>query len=189
MELGEVDVIEGPIFTDSMAIWAQNRYIVCLLVTVILGNWSIILQGDSVKHTDHPQSDNLRVPETGCVITETRNHILAAIFIYSMIFDLIVLLLNTYKLSGARSGMLGTSRLAKMIFTDGLIYFILACVSSLDLGAPFLCVLTFSTFRFVANLLATVFMVLNLNQIMSVVFNVPAAVCTTVSGYIQNISS
>lgn len=75
------------------------------------------------------------VPETGCVITETRNHILAAIFIYSMIFDLIVLLLNTYKLSGARSGMLRTSRLAKMIFTDGLIYFILACVSSLDLGA------------------------------------------------------
>jgi len=52
-----------------------------------------------------------------------------------MIFDLIVLLLNTYKLSGTRSGMLGTSRLAKMIFTDGLIYFILACVSSLDLGA------------------------------------------------------
>jgi len=75
------------------------------------------------------------VPETGCVITETRNHILAAIFIYSMIFDLIVLLLNTYKLSGARSGMLRTSRLAKMIFTDGLIYFILACVSSLDLSA------------------------------------------------------
>lgn len=135
----------------TVAIWAQNRYIVCFLVTVILGHWSLILQGIQLKA--------IWVSGTGCIITETHNRILAAIFIYSMIFDLIVLLLNTYKLSGVRSGMLGTSRLAKMIFTDGLIYFILA---------------------FVANLLATVFMVLNLNQIMSVIFNVPAAVCSTI---------
>ena len=34
---------------------------------------------------------------------------------------------------------------------------------------------------FLANLLATVFMVLNLNAIMSVIFNVPAAIFSTVS--------
>ena len=34
---------------------------------------------------------------------------------------------------------------------------------------------------FVANLLATVFMLMNLNAIMSVIFNVPAAVASTVS--------
>ena len=34
---------------------------------------------------------------------------------------------------------------------------------------------------FLANLLATVFMLLNLNSIMSVIFNVPAAVASTVS--------
>lgn len=33
---------------------------------------------------------------------------------------------------------------------------------------------------FVANLLATVFMLMNLNAIMSVIFNVPAAVASTV---------
>jgi hypothetical protein len=75
------------------------------------------------------------VPGTGCVITETHNEILAAIFIYSMVFDLIVLLLTTYKLSGAGSrtgagGMLARNRLAKMIFKDGLIYFILAYVTT-----------------------------------------------------------
>jgi hypothetical protein len=34
---------------------------------------------------------------------------------------------------------------------------------------------------FLANLIATVFMLLNLNSIMSVVFNVPAAIASTVS--------
>ncbi|KAF5356865.1 hypothetical protein D9756_006443 [Leucocoprinus leucothites] len=139
----------------TMAIWAQNRYIVGLLVAVILGHWSLILQGVQLKAVWVPEAG-------GCVITETNNRILAAIFIYSMVFDFLVLLLNTYKLAGVRSGsdgLLGKSRLAKMIFTDGLIYFILA---------------------FIANLLATVFMVLNLNQIMSVIFNVPAAVCSTI---------
>ncbi|KAJ3572301.1 hypothetical protein NP233_g3183 [Leucocoprinus birnbaumii] len=138
----------------TMAIWAQNRIIVGVLVAVILGHWSLILQGVQLKAA--------WVPGAGCVITETNNRILAAIFIYSMCFDLLVLLLNTYKLAGVRTGadgLLGKSRLAKMIFTDGLIYFILA---------------------FIANLLATVFMVLNLNQIMSVIFNVPAAVCSTI---------
>ncbi|KXN86499.1 hypothetical protein AN958_09971 [Leucoagaricus sp. SymC.cos] len=138
----------------TIAVWAQNRYIIGFLILVILGHWSLILQGIQLKAS--------WVPGTGCIITETHNRILAAIFIYSMCFDLIVLLLNTYKLAGIRSGsegMLGKSRLAKLIFTDGLIYFILA---------------------FVANLIATVFMVLNMNQIMSVIFNVPAAVCSTI---------
>ena len=71
------------------------------------------------------------VDGTGCVITETNNTILAAIFIYSMCFDLIVLGLNTYKLFGINSTttvseMMGRSRLTKMIFADGLIYFVIA---------------------------------------------------------------
>lgn len=37
------------------------------------------------------------------------------------------------------------------------------------------------SFRFAANLLATVFMVLNLNSIMNVIFNVPAAIASTAS--------
>ena len=68
-----------------------------------------------------------------CIITETNNKILIAIFIYSMCFDLIVLLLNTYKLIQLNahapvSEMFGQSRLTHMMWSDGLIYFFIACV-------------------------------------------------------------
>ncbi|KAF9528713.1 hypothetical protein CPB83DRAFT_929504 [Crepidotus variabilis] len=140
----------------TMAIWSQNRYIVGGLIIIMLGHWSLILQGVQLKAS--------WVPGTGCVITETNNTILAAIFIYSMCFDLTVLLLNTYKLLGINASenarrVLGQSRLTKLVFADGLIFFMIA---------------------FLANLIATVFMLLNLNQIMTVIFNVPAAVFSTI---------
>ncbi|KAM6503359.1 hypothetical protein JOM56_000302 [Amanita muscaria] len=138
----------------TMAVWSQNRYIIGLLVVVMLGHWSLILQGVLLKAQ--------WVPGVGCAITSTNNTILAAVFIYSMCFDLLVLCLNAYKLLGMSCGAaqkVGTSRLAKLIFSDGLIYFIIA---------------------FIANLTATVFMLLRLNAIMSVIFNVPAAVFSTI---------
>jgi len=72
----------------------------------------------------------------GCVITEANNKILAAIFIYSMCFDLFILLVNTYKLLGLNSAVraVGTSRLSKMIFEDGLIFFFIAYVKLLRLA-------------------------------------------------------
>ncbi|KAF8635398.1 hypothetical protein AX15_000398 [Amanita polypyramis BW_CC] len=138
----------------TMAVWSQNKYIVGLLIVVITGHWSLILQGILLKAQ--------WVPGTGCAITNTNNTILAAVFIYSMCFDLLVIALNTYKLLGIGLGSprsIGSSRLGKLIFADGLIYFLIA---------------------FFANLTATIFMLLRLNPIMSVIFNVPAAVFSTV---------
>jgi len=127
-----------------MAIWSQNRYIVGSLVLVILGHWSLILQGAPFPCKKWTFTDGLIslfigvqlkaiwTPGVGCQITETNNKILAAIFIYSMCFDFIVLLLNVYKLIGITSSpsrdLMGRGRLTHMIFTDGLIFFILACV-------------------------------------------------------------
>jgi hypothetical protein len=34
---------------DRMVIWSQNKWIVALLVLLILGHWSLILQGISVS--------------------------------------------------------------------------------------------------------------------------------------------
>ncbi|KAF8636897.1 hypothetical protein AX17_003149 [Amanita inopinata Kibby_2008] len=139
----------------TMAVWSQNRYIIGILVLVILGHWSLILQG--VQLTAE------WIPGVGCVITQTNNTILASIFIYSMCFDLLVLLLNGYKLLGVNSKpnmhAMGASRLGKMIFSDGLIYFMIA---------------------FLANSIATIFMLLKLNSLMSVIFNVPAAIGSTI---------
>lgn len=73
------------------------------------------------------------VQGSGCIITSTNNTILAAIFIYSMCFDLVVIVLNMYKLLGIGIGpprIFGKSRLSKLIFADGLIYFLIACVIS-----------------------------------------------------------
>ncbi|EGO03678.1 hypothetical protein SERLA73DRAFT_175253 [Serpula lacrymans var. lacrymans S7.3] len=96
------------------------------------------------------------VPGTGCVITSTSNRILAISFIYSMTFDFTVLCLTGWKLAFPSNGR---SKLITLIFGDGLIYFIIA---------------------FLANLLATIFMLLNLNAVMSIIANVPAAIASTI---------
>ncbi|KAG1730802.1 uncharacterized protein EDB91DRAFT_1239011 [Suillus paluster] len=122
----------------TIAIWSQNTSIVILLVLIIIGHWSLILQGVLLTAT--------WLPDVGCAITYSNTTILAATFIYSMCFDF--------------CGTNGApTRLVRMLFSDGLIYFFIA---------------------FVSNLIATTMMVLNLNAIMSVIFNVPAAIASTI---------
>ncbi|KIP12126.1 hypothetical protein PHLGIDRAFT_98489 [Phlebiopsis gigantea 11061_1 CR5-6] len=132
----------------TMALWSEKMFIVIPLVIIILGHWSLILQGVLLKAEWEPG--------TGCVITKTNTTILAATFIYSMCFDLVVLVLSAIKLAFGEGQR---SQLMDMLFRDGLVYFMIA---------------------FIANLLATIFMLLNLSSIMSVIFNVPAAVASTI---------
>ncbi|GLB42280.1 hypothetical protein LshimejAT787_1102950 [Lyophyllum shimeji] len=133
----------------TMAVWSQRWYIVIPLVGVILGHWSLLLHGILLKAA--------WVPGQGCVITSTDNHLLAITFIYSMVFDFVVLSLTAVKLLFGGGG--SSSRLVTLIFQDGLIYFAIA---------------------FLANLIATVFMLLNLNPVMSIIANVPAAIASTI---------
>ena len=63
------------------------------------------------------------IPGVGCAITETDNKLLAITFIYSMVFDFIVLMLTGYKLFQPAAGR---SRLVVLIFNDGLVYFAIA---------------------------------------------------------------
>ncbi|KAJ7668017.1 hypothetical protein B0H17DRAFT_1088372 [Mycena rosella] len=132
----------------TIAVWNQRWFIWVPLVGVILGHWSFLLHGILLKAAF--------IPGQGCTITSTDTRLLAATFIYSMVFDLIVLSLTAYKLifpTGAKS------RLVSLIFNDGLIYFIIA---------------------FLSNLLATIFMSLNLNPVMSIIANVPAAIASSI---------
>jgi hypothetical protein len=101
-----------------MAVWGQKWYIVAALVAISLGHWSLLLHGILLTAA--------WIPGEGCVITSTDSKILSATFIYSMVFDFTVLILTASKLvrpSGTKS------QLVNMIFTDGLYYFIIACVS------------------------------------------------------------
>ncbi|KAG2041144.1 hypothetical protein BDR03DRAFT_947130 [Suillus americanus] len=138
----------------TIAIWSQNIWVVTLLVLIIIGHWSLILQGILLTAVWRPG--------VGCAITYSDTTILAATFIYSMCFDFVVLCLSTYKLAWTptRSGASGApTRLVRMLFSDGLIYFFIA---------------------FGSNVIATIMMVLDLNAIMSVIFNVPAAIASTI---------
>jgi hypothetical protein len=89
---------------------------------------------DPLTHADLEQGVLLKViwvPGVGCTIVESNTTILAATFIYSMSFDLVVLCLTAYKLAWTRriSGTSGIhSKLVRMVFSDGLVYFILAYV-------------------------------------------------------------
>ncbi|KZT71849.1 hypothetical protein DAEQUDRAFT_723454 [Daedalea quercina L-15889] len=131
----------------TMAVWSQKLYIVIPLVLVILGHWSLILQGAQLTAT--------WVPGEGCAIVKTNKTVLAATFIYSMCFDLMVMILNVIKLWGRTK----RSHLVSLLFKDGLIYFFVA---------------------FIANAIATSFMLLDLNAIMTIIFNVPAAIASTI---------
>jgi len=137
----------------TMAVWSQRWYIVAPLVLLILGQFSLLLHGVLLKATYDPAD--------GCVITDTDNTLLAATFIYSMCFDFTVLSLTAWKLviNAPSTKVMGRSRLVVLIFGDGLIYFFIA---------------------FLSNLLATIFMLLNLNPVMSIIANVPAAIGSTI---------
>lgn len=136
----------------TMAVWSQAWYIVAPLVLIIMGHWSLLLHGVLLK---------AEWVGNACQITSTSNKMLAVSFIYSMVFDLTVLCLTAWKLvlNAPSSRAMGRSKLVVLIFGDGLIYFIIA---------------------FCANLLATIFMLLNLNPVMSIIANVPAAIAATI---------
>ena len=101
-----------------MALWSHDKRIVFPIIVVILGHWSLILQGITVNAQ--------WIDGAGCVVTNTNNTILAATFIYSMVFDLLILLLSMYKLVLGVKG--GRSQLMTLLFKDGLVYFFIAYV-------------------------------------------------------------
>ena len=100
-----------------MAVWGKKWYIVGALVAISLGHWSLLLHGILLTA--------VWVPGEGCAITSTDSKLLSATFIYSMTFDLIVLLLTASKLARPSSVK---SHLVNMMFADGLYYFIIAYV-------------------------------------------------------------
>lgn len=104
----------------AMIVWLMDRRVVIFLVVLVLGQWSVLLQGVILKaHW---------VTGTGCVAAETQTTDQFAAFIYTILLDCIVFLLTAWKYSrpGHRQ-----SRLYKMLFEHGLIYFAVATVANI----------------------------------------------------------
>ncbi|KAG7092877.1 hypothetical protein E1B28_009189 [Marasmius oreades] len=138
----------------TIAVYGHSKPITVFLVILILGHWSLILMNVQIKAVWIDEQNS-------CVITTVNNNVLVATYIYSTCFNLVVFLLNAYKLysRGGKQVLVVKSRLEKLIFSDGLAYFFVA---------------------FLANLTATVFLLLSLNPVMEIIFDVPAVVISTI---------
>lgn len=168
-----------------MAIWSQNKWIIVPLIMLILGHWSLILQGAQIasglRHIVElvigAHLFTTWIPGQGCVITNTKTNVLIAQFIYSMVLDFIVLLLSAWKLLLPRTY---SSRLVNVLFRDGLAFFMVAYVSCSELSVSEL-IFSLRVYRFLGNLLVVVFELLDLNPVMNAMFNTPSVVISTVS--------
>ncbi|KAL4248655.1 hypothetical protein ABKN59_006260 [Abortiporus biennis] len=178
----------------TMAIWNRQKAIVIPLCMLIFGHWTIIILSLSTRRS-------------ACELNfsnEVRGFYLT-FFVYSMLFDFIVLTLSAIKLTqfsdsllpsfslphvnvpfphlanaGSEGGRVGreddslqdsqdgmsnsknyrNSKLAQLLFRDGLVYFIAAVLS---------------------NVVATVFGFLNLNMILSLMCSVPSVISCTIA--------
>ncbi|CAL1698259.1 unnamed protein product [Somion occarium] len=131
----------------TMVIWRMDLRVVIPLSVLIVGHWVFILLGSVITGN--------WVDGQGCLFDVHYHYALIVTFVYSVCFDLLVLSLTAWKLLLNKQRR---SQIVKLMFNDGLIYFV-AC--------------------FVVNVPAMVLMALNLNAIMGAIFNLPAATIAT----------
>ncbi|KAG8880724.1 hypothetical protein FRB98_004765 [Tulasnella sp. 332] len=133
----------------TVAIWSRSPYILYPLVVLSLGQWAILLHGVIIVNASWSSVAGQ------CVVDGAAPIFLDLIYIYTMSFDLIVLVLSCWGL--VRTS--GRSDLWTLLFKDGIVYFIVA---------------------FSANCCAAVLILLNLNPAMNIIMSVPAAVASAI---------
>ncbi|CAL1698753.1 unnamed protein product [Somion occarium] len=129
----------------------QRHWTICILMTLL-----ILGHWSLILHG--LLIEGVYVPGQGCVITNIHNTVLTANLIYSMVLDFIVLALTSWKTIKLRNK--SRKSLGGLIIQDGLIFF-----------ASSVC----------GNVIAAVFMILNLSPVMSVIFNIPAAAISAIA--------
>jgi len=135
----------------TIAIWSRNLYVTLGFLIIALGHWAILFLGViSVRAEWNPTA-------SVCVVTGTTTTLLRLVYGYTMAFDLVVLVMSVAGL--LRAGGTQGSDLWKLLFRDGIAYFVVA---------------------FVGNAVASVFTILHLNAAMDIMFTVPAATFSTI---------
>jgi hypothetical protein len=134
-----------------ITIWGQNRKVAGGLGVLIITHWVVLMNAIKIVA--------VWVPGSGCVIIKTPTTMYTAGYVFAMSIDFIVLVLTLYRL-GFNSGNGPQSRLANRLVHDGVVYFVIA---------------------FVANVAATVMMVLDLNPILAVITAVPASMTASIA--------
>ncbi|KIN93837.1 hypothetical protein M404DRAFT_170049 [Pisolithus tinctorius Marx 270] len=137
----------------TIAVW-HNKWITRLVILLVLGHWSLVLQSGLVITSWTPTS--------GCVIVETKNTILAATSLYAMSFDFIVLCLLAYRLAFALDPIsIASGGLARRLISEGLVYFLVS---------------------FVCNSISSLLMIIIVyDPVVAVIFHIPACVASTIA--------
>ncbi|KAF9528693.1 hypothetical protein CPB83DRAFT_906705 [Crepidotus variabilis] len=140
----------------TIALWENNLYVISAVALASSGQFAlVILIVIAIRGTWNPT--------IGCMLSGGESYT-TALFIYTMCFNGAVLVLTTVKLmkmnvNAHSNQMLGQSKLTHIIFADGLIFFIIALL---------------------ADVIVVVFIALNLNPTMKIVFQVPSSIVSTI---------
>jgi len=140
----------------TLAIWRNNRVLTVLMVTLAGGHWFVLLFCITTLKAA-PNSVSLTPL---CMITGVNRPWLVTLYVYTMAFDLFIMLACSLGLwrSKPRSGGRADD-LYRLLWTDGLSYFLCASV---------------------ANTIPVVFFALSLNPAMDVVSTMASACLTTI---------
>jgi len=170
-------------------VWSHNRYIVGLLLLVILGHWTLILQGMTTVNCKTGEAKSPR-KVSGCELNGLRDPAasLQKLITPSWLQSSFTPCASIFWWSSWTCTNCSALALGLHVY---LAQIVLGSWSSLTvlfiswLRAYFLCSLAWYFFKkhrhsFAANLSATVFLLLKLNPILGVMFNIPAAVFSTV---------
>lgn len=135
----------------TIAIWNKNLFVTIPLILVAVGHWAVLMYSvTSVKAVFLPAAKACVLISTG---TQNHNLTLNLLYLYTMFVDLAVLVISTI-------GLLltpGRSSLWKLLFKDGIVFFLTA---------------------FACNALAASVLLLDLNPAMNLMFSIPAACLT-----------
>ncbi|KAL1744409.1 hypothetical protein HDZ31DRAFT_38747 [Schizophyllum fasciatum] len=134
----------------TIALWERKPVVVASLGVLCVAHWGVLWRGMFIVESSWNE-------EIGaCYVTKTSPGLLNVTFFYTIAFDLTVLIFTTVALTYKHSAR---TDLWKLLFQDGLVYFLL----------------TFSS-----NCIPAVLNVLNLNAIMNVIATIPAACISSI---------
>lgn len=134
----------------TIALWERSLKVVIPVGILCLGHWGLLWYGMFIVSATWD-------PQAGACAVDKTNHIFLSInLLYTMAFDLTVLVLTMTSLFRSE----GRSGLWKMLFKDGLVYFLVTAG---------------------ANTLPAILNLLNLNTSMNVIATVPAATVASIA--------
>ncbi|THV03452.1 hypothetical protein K435DRAFT_651152 [Dendrothele bispora CBS 962.96] len=135
----------------TIAVWKGNHFVTVPVIAMILCHWGLLLRMVDTIHASW-------VDGQGCAVTSSSVTYNSVVYSYTMVFDFIIMILTGVRIRFGRGDY--RSELVRLLYMDGIMYFAVA---------------------FVVNLIAVIFIVLDLNPSMAVISEVPATTAATAS--------